>query len=89
MTDLNEIIVMEQISIMFKLYFEVTCPSLPNLPNGEVDYNESPINGQFFEGTTAMFSCNLGYSLYGDDSTTCLASRSWSEERPTCRGNEI
>ena len=74
---------------MFKLYFVVTCPSLPNLPNGEVDYNKPPINGQFFEGTTATLGCNLGYSIYGDASTTCLTSRSWSEGTPTCRGIEI
>ena len=73
---------------MMNMYFVVTCPSLPILPNGEVDYNRSPINGQFFEGTTATFTCNSGYSRFGDASRTCLTSRDWSEETPTCRGKK-
>ena len=80
---------MKQISVMFKMYCAVTCPSLPELPNGEIDYSRSPITSQYFETTTDTFTCNSGFSLFGDNLATCLTSRALSEQTPTCKGNEI
>ena len=59
------------------------------LTNGEIEYTRSPVNGQYLEGTTAKFTCISGYSLFGDISTSCQTSRSWSEHTTTCKGKYI
>ena len=35
------------------------------LSNGEVQYDMDPIDGKYPLGTTANYSCNRGYKLYG------------------------
>ncbi|XP_078583742.1 CUB and sushi domain-containing protein 3-like [Branchiostoma floridae x Branchiostoma japonicum] len=55
----------------------IWCPMLP-----------TPVNGGF-SGTnlymdTVLFTCDTGYDLIGDSSSTCQADRSWSSNFPSC-----
>ena len=46
-------------------------------------------NGRYPLETIATFTCLQPlHSLFGDDSTTCETSASWSHQIPTCNGNE-
>ena len=66
-----------------------TCPDI-SLPDGRVSFNRDPTdNGQYPVETIATFTCNPLHSLYGDESTTCETSGSWSHQIPTCTGIEI
>ena len=74
---------------MFKYDIVVTCPSI-NLQNGRANANKSPINGQYYYGTTISFTCNSGYNLDTSapgcgTSTTCLATGIWSHSPATCK----
>ena len=56
------------------------CGSLTAPTNGRVTVNNTSYRG------TATFSCNIGYSLIGDDFTTCTANGTWNGTDPTCEG---
>ncbi|XP_035691421.1 signal peptide, CUB and EGF-like domain-containing protein 2 [Branchiostoma floridae] len=47
-----------------------------------------PINGGLsgtnFYMDTVVFTCDVGYDLIGDPSSTCQADRSWSRNVPSC-----
>ena len=47
--------------------------------NGEV-----VVNGMT-PGDTAMYSCDMGFELVGDDTVTCGDDGVWSAEPPVCR----
>ena len=65
-------------------HFVVICPDL-NLANGAVNYDASPVNGGYPEGTTASYSCNYGYSLSGTRTRTCHNSGNWDQQQTaTC-----
>ena len=64
-------------------WFSVTCGD-PTPLNGSV--NET---GNYRVGTNVTFSCDSGYILDGNISSTCHADRSWNPLPPICReGNE-
>lgn len=56
---------------------EITCPDLMDPANGTVDFETSI-------GAVAMYTCDEGLDLIGDDTRTCQASGEWSGEPPTC-----
>ena len=70
----------------------ITC-SLSNPPNGNISFSVSAdINGRYSFGTTATYSCNIGYSLVpsptvrtcaGDGSSTF---GSFDGSEPVCEG---
>ena len=57
---------------------------MPSIPNGNVYYSRSPVNGQYSAGTTAYFTCNNLYERSGPSQATCLLSGSWSQQPATC-----
>lgn len=56
----------------------VSCPSLVPPTNGSVTAPSTTY------GSTAMYSCDSGYSLSGSATTTCQADQTWSNPAPTC-----
>ena len=57
---------------------EVTCPALGNLDNGKL-----MIEGFKFR-QSVYYECDLGYSMSGSYSRTCLQTGLWSGQEPTC-----
>lgn len=55
----------------------IQCPSLSDPENGEVEV------GSLETGSTANFTCNLGYVINGEGMLTCDTGE-WSSEVPTC-----
>lgn len=58
----------------------VDCGQLPAPENGVIDSNLTTFN------STARYSCDAGYELFGDLSRTCLANGNWSDSQPSCIG---
>uniref|UniRef100_A0A6I8P3W3 Sushi domain-containing protein n=1 Tax=Ornithorhynchus anatinus TaxID=9258 RepID=A0A6I8P3W3_ORNAN len=57
------------------------CPSPPDLPNGQVHITD------ILFGSVIHFSCNAGYKLIGDHSSTCELvdnKLAWSNSHPEC-----
>eukprot|EP00058_Branchiostoma_floridae_P027893 XP_002613384.1 hypothetical protein BRAFLDRAFT_68379 [Branchiostoma floridae] len=55
----------------------ITCPPLSPVSNGQM-------NGGTSFGDQVTFACNVGYSLSGSPSRTCLADGTWSGVQPVC-----
>lgn len=64
-----------------QIYFLVNsdCGSITDLENVNIEYSSGT-----FVYSTATFTCDTGYQLQGDNSTTCLSSGSWSEYDANC-----
>ena len=81
---------------MFKI---VTCPPLPDLPNGRVWYRVDPVDGRYPFETDAYLLCNEGFRLSGNWNhaawycwsygwvRTYRTTTRYQDELPTCRGN--
>ena len=62
----------------------VNCPDLP-LTNGVIMYSAgSPGNRPFL--SSALHSCNPGYTLIGGTTRFCVSGGSWTGSPPTCQG---
>ena len=60
------------------------CPDLPSLTNGMIVYSDgSPDNRPF--SSSAVHSCNPGYTLTGGDTTRVCMSGGWNGSPPTCQ----
>ena len=66
------------ICCFFLSHAVITCPSLFDPANGEVQASDQSF------GHVATYSCNEGYALIGDNSRRCQASARWSGEEPEC-----
>ena len=44
------------------------------------------VNG-FTTGDTAVYSCDEGYELVGEQTRTCMSNSQWSGAAPTCLSN--
>ncbi len=65
------------------------CPDLPSLTNGMIMYSAGSTNNRPFI-STAVYSCNTGYTLNGgtlSGGTTrvCVGEGRWSGSPPTCQ----
>lgn len=54
----------------------------------------SPVNGQVVVpittlGNTAVYSCNNGFALVGDETRECQVGGDWSGSQPTCVGKYL
>eukprot|EP00058_Branchiostoma_floridae_P021004 XP_002606494.1 hypothetical protein BRAFLDRAFT_91924 [Branchiostoma floridae] len=62
--------------------------SVPTCTRIECPMLLPPINGGLsgtnFYMDTVVFTCDVGYDLIGDPSSTCQADRSWSSNVPSC-----
>ena len=67
--------------MMYNTLLTVDCGSLPDPANGSVTHTVGTSLGQ-----TAIYSCNTGYKLVGDNTRTCQATGNWSGSPPTCQG---
>ena len=56
------------------------CSSLESPANGSVSHPVNPT-----PGVIATYSCDQGYSLVGEENSTCLENRDWSGNEPTCK----
>ena len=65
----------------------VTCEALI-LPNGEVSYNASAVDGRYIMYTNASFTCNSGYSVNGFQFSICQTMGTWNPQTPTCIGKK-
>ena len=63
------------------LLLAVDCGSLTNPANGQVDTS----SGTTF-GSTATYTCAIGYTLSGSQSRTCGADGNWTSSEPSCNG---
>ncbi|XP_064386375.1 sushi, von Willebrand factor type A, EGF and pentraxin domain-containing protein 1-like isoform X2 [Halichondria panicea] len=62
------------------------CPDLLSLANGMIMYSAgSPGNIPF--SSSAVHSCNTGYTLTGGTTRICVSGGSWSGSPPTCQVN--
>ena len=62
----------------------VVCPNLTNPENGQV---VQALDGNI-PGTVANYSCNAGYTLFGNVSRECISTGVqvlWTGEAPTCQ----
>ncbi len=68
----------------------VTCSNLPLLENGMIMYSAGAINNRPFL-TSAVHSCNTGYTLTGATMRVCESDGVWSGLAPTClrKWNEL
>ena len=57
------------------------CGNLTNPVNGQISHTAGTTFGQ-----TAIYSCNTGFNLVGDNTRTCQATGVWSQSAPTCQG---
>ncbi|EGW02022.1 Sushi, von Willebrand factor type A, EGF and pentraxin domain-containing protein 1 [Cricetulus griseus] len=57
----------------------VSCGAPPAPENGGVD------GSVFTYGSKVTYRCDKGYTLAGDEESTCLASGSWSHSSPVCQ----
>lgn len=53
-----------------------------------------PENGDVIISVTtfqavAVYRCKIGYILEGSSNRTCWADRTWSGEKPLCKGKEL
>ena len=69
-----------KIFIYFLSYSVVDCGTLNDPTNGLVTVSTTTYN------SVAMYSCNIGRNLTGNDMRMCLVTGSWSGSEPTCPG---
>lgn len=61
----------------------ISCGELPIPPNG------NKIGTQLTYGSTAIFTCDLGFMLVGSAVRECLSSGLWSGTETRCLGKKI
>ena len=54
------------------------CGSLPDPANGQVTLTGTTV------GSEATYTCNPGYTLWGDQTRQCRSGGQWSGSEPTC-----
>ena len=55
------------------------CGPLPDIPNGQVD-----ISPDTNIGSSAVYACDFGYVLVGDEKRYCQDDGTWSGQEPIC-----
>ncbi len=60
------------------LYLVLRCKELQDISSGRVVLSGTTV------GSTATYSCNKGYVLYGEQTRICLPDGEWSGEEPFC-----
>ena len=63
-------------SLLF--FAAVDCGTLAAPQNGEINLTATTFM------STATYNCNSGYILSGNETRTCQASGTWSDNAPTC-----
>ncbi len=73
------------------LHAAITCETLSAPENGTVSYSTDNNNiGAFSFGTEAYFSCDVGFSLVGNETRTCgdgnMTVGEFNGTTPACEG---
>ena len=61
----------------------VSCGRLGHPPKGRVTTSGYSV------GSTAVYSCEVGYALEGESERECLVTGEWSGNEPVCTGEHI
>ena len=65
------------------MYFSLTvvaCPPLTDPLDGGVVWTNLSV------GSVAVYTCNRGFELVGNEMRTCQGDGTWSGEEPVCTG---
>ena len=62
----------------FPVCEEIVCPNIENIDNGKLTV------GGFKFRQSVYYECEMGYSLIGSFSRTCLENGTWSGKEPSC-----
>ena len=73
------VIALAHILYMFYNYSVTDCGDPPSISHGEVTFSSTTF------GSTAIYSCNVGYELDEESTLTCEAGGQWSGTVPECR----
>ena len=66
--------------ILHSMHFKViTCDRLQDIRNGKVVLSGTSV------GSTASYSCNVGYVLVGGSTRVCQLNGEWTGEEPSCK----
>ena len=68
-----------ELYILFYVLFKV-CPTLSDPSNGDVTLT----NDNLTVDQNAMYNCNHGYILIGEDRRICQVNATWSGSEPIC-----
>lgn len=72
-------------TLMFSIFHsEVTCPIPMRTQARSVVFSDPDV----VVGTTATFSCKIGYEIKGENGLTCGKYGSWSKPMPICTGKK-
>ena len=64
-----------------------TCPPLTALPDGSILYSTDPNeNNEYNLNTTASFTCDEGFELFGEPTRMCQNDMTWTGSQPSCQG---
>ena len=63
----------------------ISCIAPAQPENGNI----SPVLSSYTYQQQVTFSCNTGYSIVGDATSTCVAVNMWSKAVPICEGMPI
>ena len=74
--------------LMFTNLPVITCPDLSPPSNSAIFYSVGSTDNRPV-GTLALYNCDIGYTLIGENTRSCLYSQSWSGSAPTCEGEII
>lgn len=71
------------------LFTEYTCTELPSPANGTISYDAGSPGARPANLTTALYNCDPGYNLLGNNTRSCQVNETWSGDTPTCESKEI
>ena len=82
----SELELMYQVAGFYMIYVflsftAVDCGNLTDPANGSVNHTAGTTFGE-----NATYSCNTGYNLVGNSTSTCQAIGNWSGSAPACQG---
>lgn len=64
---------------MSSMNYIVDCGKVGELRNGNITYTSGTI-----VNSTATFTCDKGYTLFGNNSTVCQLTGNWSDYNVNC-----
>lgn len=56
----------------------IQCPRLVDPENGDVSFRQTV-------GSIAVYKCNKGFTLIGNEKRTCQQNGAWTGQQPTCK----
>lgn len=66
------------VNVKISVSYTDECPTLPAPANGDVSLTDVTV------GSTAAYSCDIGFELVGNSRRVCQSDGTWSGEDPIC-----